>query len=86
MLNNRDCKATLEGHGSSVRAIAFSYNSKKPASTPTRDIKIWHVGTEDCDAAIRVKLYKLYSIAFAHGPKVIAWIGSGSTIFTFRTL
>ncbi|KAK4643691.1 hypothetical protein QC761_0070480 [Podospora bellae-mahoneyi] len=70
------CRQTLEGHGGSVRSVAFSPDSKWLASgSGDNTIKIWEVATGSCTQTLEGHGDWVWSVAFSPDSK---WLASGS--------
>jgi WD40 repeat protein len=71
------CLQTLEGHGGTVRSVAFSHDSTRLASgSGDETVKIWDTGNGDCLQTLKGHGGTVGSVAFSHDSTRLA-SGSG---------
>ena len=80
--NWNSCLQTLVGHGSSVRSVAFSHDSRQLASgSDDETVKIWDAGTGECVQTLAGHGGLVRSVAFSHDSRQLA---SGSVDETVK--
>ncbi|KAL6900437.1 hypothetical protein GGI43DRAFT_383913 [Trichoderma evansii] len=75
------CLQTLEGHGTSVRSVAWSYNATRLASGSDNGmVIIWDPATGRCVSTLKHLDGSVMSVAWSHDAKRLASASDGKTI------
>ena len=73
-LASRQCSATLQGHTSCVRSVAFSSPDRNTLATGSNDktARVWNLASGKCTATLQGHSDTVFSVAFSPDGKTLA--------------